>query len=424
MSIPIPLRSLLGLALALAAPVAAETHALRAARWLDVTTGDLHAPAVVVVEDGRIAALPEAPPEGVPVTDLGDVTLVPGLIDAHTHLTFDLDPGFVTRDVTDTAADLALRGARNAARTLRAGFTTVRDVGSLGFADVSLAHAIEQGWVEGPRMFPVGHSIGATGGHCDSTGYAPGILERGPEEGIADGVAEAVAAVRAQLKHGARAIKICATAGVLSHEASVGAQQLSHSELAAIVEEAHRHGVRVAAHAHGTEGIRAAVEAGVDSIEHGSMIDLDTVRLMRERGTWLVPTTYLGDAIDLDLLPPPLRAKAEAIVPVAREHLAAAIAAGVPIALGTDAAVFPHGDTAKELAVLVRLGMTPLEAIRAATSNAADLLGAADRGRLAVGQLADLVAVTGDPRQDVTTLERPLWVVLGGTVLAGKGNEE
>lgn len=399
----------------------AETRAIRAARWLDVASGELHAPAIVVVDGEKIVAIPAAVPPGVPVTDLGDVTLVPGLIDAHTHLTYDIDPGFVLREVTDTPADLALRGARNAGRTLRAGFTTVRDVGSGGFADVSLGKAIDQGFVAGPRIVPAGHAIGATGGHCDTTGFAPGIAERGPAEGIADGVAEVVAAVRSQLKHGAQVIKICATAGVLSHEPSLGAQQLSDAEMAAIVEEAHRHGVKVAAHAHGTEGIRAAVEAGVDSIEHGSLVDVDTVRLMREKGTYLVPTTYLVDAIDLDALPPPIRAKAERLRAVAREHLKAAIAAGVPLAYGTDAAVYPHGDNGKELAVLVRLGMTPLDAIRSATLRAADLLDTRDRGVIEVGRLADLVAVRGNPLEDVTTLERPLWVVKGGEVLEGKG---
>ncbi|MCB9378311.1 MAG: amidohydrolase family protein [Holophagales bacterium] len=400
---------------------AAEQRAFRAARWLDVASGELRASAVVVVEEGKIVALPTSPPAGVPVTDLGDVTLVPGLIDSHTHLTYDIEGNFVLREVTDTPADLALRGARNASRTLRAGFTTVRDVGSGGFADVSLMKAIDQGWVEGPRIVPAGHAIGITGGHCDTTGFAPGIAERGPEEGVGDGVAEVVAAVRSQLKHGAKVIKICATAGVLSHEPSLGAQQLSDDEMAAIVEEAHRHGVKVAAHAHGTEGIRAAVEAGVDSIEHGSLVDLDTVRLMREKGTYLVPTTYLLDAIDLDALPPTIRAKAERLMAVAREHLKAAIAAGVPLAFGTDAAVYPHGDNAKELAVLVRLGMTPIDAIRSATLRAADLLDTPDRGAIEVGKLADLVAVAGDPLADVTTLERPLWVVKGGEVIEGKG---
>jgi len=396
MSIARGIRAAAVLAVVLPSLAVGETRAIRAGRWLDVASGEMHAPAIVVVEGERIVALPAAPPAGVPVTDLGDVTLVPGLIDAHTHLTYDIDPGFVLRQVTDTPADLALRGARNAERTLRAGFTTVRDVGSGGFADVSLMKAVDQGWVEGPRIVPSGHAIGITGGHCDTTGFAPGIAELGPEEGIADGVAEVVAAVRSQLKHGAKMIKICATAGVLSHEPSLGAQQLSDAEMAAIVEEAHRHGVKVAAHAHGTEGIRAAVEAGVDSIEHGSLVDVETVRLMRERGTYLVPTTYLAEAIDLDVLPPPIRAKAEQLIGVAREHLEAAIAAGVPLVYGTDA-------------------------IRSATLRAADLLDTPDRGAIEVGKLADLVAVAGNPLEDVTTLERPLWVVKGGEVLEGKG---
>lgn len=398
-------------------PEPAAPVAVRAQRWLDLDAGRVSGPVVVVVEGRRIASVGEDVPAGAEVIDLGDVTLLPGLIDCHTHLTGTLEGDFVHRAVHETAADAALRGAAHARRTLRAGFTTVRDVGSAGFADVALMRAVERGDVEGPWIVPAGHSISITGGHGDETGFAPGVLERGPEGGIADGPDECRKAVRAQIKHGARVIKCVATAGVLSFEEEVGAQQLADDELRAIVEEAHRHELRVAAHAHGTEGIRAAVLAGVDSIEHGSLLDEETIALMIERGTYLVPTTYLAEAIDLEALPPLLRRKAEWVLPRARESLRAAIAAGVPIAYGTDAAVIPHGDNARELAVLVHLGLSPLEALRTATVNAADLLGLEDRGRIAAGLQADLIAVPGDPLEDVTALERVLWVMHGGRVV-------
>ncbi len=398
-----------------AAPIA-----LRAARMLDIESGRIVEDALVLVVGERISAVSTDGrfelPGGTRVVDLGDRTLLPGLIDCHTHLTGDLDGDWEHRNVEETAADAALRGAKNARRTLLAGFTTVRDLGSGGFADVALMHAIERGFVEGPRMFPAGHSIGMTGGHADTTGYAPGIVESDWMVGVADGVDEVVKAVRYQVKHGAKVIKVCATAGVLSHEETVGAQQYSAAELGAIVAEAARHGLRVAAHAHGAEGIAAAVRAGVASIEHGSMLDDQAIALMLERGTYLVPTTYLAEAIDLDLLPPAIRAKAEHVLPLARASIRRAIAAGVKLAFGTDAGVYPHGNNAREFAVLVERGMTPLAAIRAGTQGAADLLGVADRGRLAPSTLADLIAVPGNPLDDVSVLERVEFVMKGGRI--------
>lgn len=397
---------------------AAQTLVVRAARMFDPEAGTVTGPVTVVVEGDQIREVnPAAAPQGAEVVDLGDVTLLPGLIDMHTHLTSDIEGEWVTRDVRQTAADAALRGARNARRTLLAGFTTVRDLGSTGFADVSLMKAIDQGLVDGPRIFPAGHSLGITGGHCDVTGYAPGVREVGFEAGVADGVDEVVKAVRYQIKHGAKVIKICATAGVLSFEGPVGAQQFSEDEMRAIVEEAARHGMRVAAHAHGTEGIMAAVRAGVASIDHGSILTDEAIELMKERGTYLVPTTYLADAIDPSEFPLPIRAKAEEIVPLAKESLRRAIAAGVPIAFGTDAAVIPHGENAKEFAAMVDRGMTPVEALRTATIHAADLLGVDDRGRIAAGLLADMIAVRGDPLQDIRTMEDVDFVMKGGKIV-------
>ncbi len=390
---------------------------VRAARYLDVEVGRYVTPAVVVVRDGRIEAInPATVPADLPVTDLGDRTLLPGLIDCHVHLTSDLDADFYAAAKT-TIADDALRGARNARLTLDAGFTTVRNVGARGFADIALMHAIDQGLVPGPRIIPAGNSLGITGGHADETGFAPGVLEQGIENGIADGPDECVKAVRYQIKHGAQWIKICATAGVLSFEGPVGNQQFSAEEITAIVTEARRHGIDVAAHAHGEDGIVQAVRAGVASIEHGSMMTDAIAAEMLAHGTFLVPTSYLAEAIDLGKLPPPIQKKARFLLPLARRNLKLAIERGVKIAFGTDAAVIPHGINAREFAVYCQLGMSPIDAIRTATTRACELLKKSDRGQLAVGRLADLIAVDGDPLQDVTVLERVAAVIKGGVVV-------
>jgi imidazolonepropionase-like amidohydrolase len=397
----------------------AQPIVLRAARMLDVTGGRMLTNAVVVVQGDKIAAVnPATLPSGHRTIDLGDVTLLPGFIDMHTHLGSEISASSFTDAVRLIDPDYAFNAVGNALKTVRAGFTTVRDYG--GDVTVALGKAVARGTITGPRVVPSRNALGVTGGHCDVTGFAPGVLELTPKDGVADGPWEVVQAVRYQIKHGAEVIKTCATAGVLSLEGPVGAQQYSYEELKAMVDEAARHGVKVAAHAHGADGIKAAVRAGVASIEHGSTLDEEAIALMKEHGTYLVPTTYLVDRINLAVLPPLVRAKAETILPIARESLKRAIAAGVKIAFGTDAGVFPHGENAKEFAVYVKQGMSPLEALRSATLHAADLLGKKDRGVIEAARLADLVAVPGDPVRDITATERVSWVMLGGKVVMEK----
>jgi len=391
---------------------------IRAARMLDVEKGTMVSPAVVVVAGDRITAVnPAAAPAGARTLDLGDVTLMPGFIDLHTHLTFAIEPGWQYEPVTWTGPDYALRGARNAPITLRAGFTTVRDVGSKDFADVALMRAVDRGEIVGPRIIPAAHAIGATGGHCDDTGFAPGILEEGPKEGVANGVDEMVEAVRYQVKHGAKVIKICATAGVLSFEGPVGAQQLSDAEMKAVVDEASMHGLRVAAHAHGTDGIIAASRAGVTSVEHVSMLSDAAIAELKRNGTWAVFTLYLSQTIDTASLPPALRIKARIATTAANESFQRAVKAGVKIGFGTDAAVVPHGQNAHEFATRVQLGQPPIEALRGATLYAAQVLGVDDRGIIQAGRLADLVAMPGNPLADITVTEKVSWVMKGGTVV-------
>jgi imidazolonepropionase-like amidohydrolase len=389
---------------------------VRAARMLDMTSGQMLRDVSVVVMGDRITAVnPSTMPAGARVLDLGDVTLLPGFIDLHTHLSGEIGATSFIEPVLETSVDAAYKAARHARTTVMAGFTTVRDFG--GEVTVALGKAVDRNDVVGPRVIPSRNALGITGGHCDVTGFAPGVLEQDTKGGVADGPWEVVEAVRYQIKHGAQVIKTCATAGVLSMEGPVGAQQYTYEELKAMVDEAARHGVKVAAHAHGTEGIKAAVRAGVASIEHGSMLDDEAIALMKEHGTYLVPTAYLRDRINLAVLPPLVRRKAETVLPLAAESNRKAIAAGVKIAFGTDAAVFPHGENAKEFAVYVKLGMTPLAALRSATTVAAEVLGKDDRGSIAPGKLADLIAVPGDPLQDITATERVQWVMQGGKVL-------
>ena len=376
---------------------------------------------IIAIEDrGTITA-----PSGAQVIDVGGRSVLPGLIDAHTHLLSEPAgsyPEMVTRNLHEGEADRALRGAANAWATLRAGFTTVRNVGG-SLADRSLRDAIDRGSLPGPRMLVANYSIGITGGHCDHTNSVhPEKLGHDPDyrKGIADGPDALRRAVRYQVKQGADVIKVCATGGVLSQGDGVGAPQLTPAELRAIVDEANRAERKVAAHAHGNQGIRDAVAAGVHSIEHGSILDRATVAQMRRRGVFLVPTTYVGryveKAADAGRLSADSARKAKAIAPRMRESFRLAYRGGVKIANGSDAGVFPHGDNARELIEMVALGMSPEDAILAATSRAAELIGLADVGQLALGFRGDLIVVDGDPLSEISTLSSPKLVVKGGRV--------
>jgi len=401
-------------------PAALADSVIRAQRMLDVASGEIIEPAVVVVRDGRIESVnPKTIPGDIEIIDLGDRTLLPGFMDMHSHVTLDFFTGdhWTTAAVMETPADWALHGAEFGRDMLMAGFTTVRDAGAWpGFPDVALMRAIDKGGVPGPRIFPAGHYLSITGGHCDVTGFAPGIMELGPKQGIANGRAEILEAVRYQAKHGVKVIKVCATAGVFSKGDSPGAQQYSDEELRVIVEEANRHGLKVMAHAHGSEGILAAVKAGVASIEHGSMLTPEIVGEMKARGTFYVPTIHLNDVPLPPETPQWTVEKSEFLAPYVERSFELALESGINIALGSDAGVMPHRDARLEFNAMVRRGMTPLHALRTATIDAADLLGVDDRGRIGPGLLADLVAVDGNPLEDIRTVENVRFVMKGGEV--------
>ena len=421
-------RALLGLlVLGAGAPAPAETLAIRAGRMLDGTGAAPVRDAVILVEDGRIRAIGTdvSVPRDVEEIDLSNRTVLPGFLDAHVHLTGRyIGEGENWQDaaVRDLPQEDAIRGVRNAWLTLRAGFTTVRNVGARDFSDVALRDMIREGVVPGPRLLVAGHGLGITGGHCDTNGYRPGLFEPALLRGIADGPGHVRAAVRAQFKYGADLIKTCATGGVLSEGDAVGVQQYTDEELRAMVDEARLHQKDVAAHAHGTEGIKAAVRAGVRSIEHGSMLDDEAIALFLEHGTWLVPTLMAQEAVELQAQDGTLnglrREKALFIAPKARDSFRRAVSAGVRIALGTDAGVFPHGTNAREFSLMVENGMQPMDAIVAGTSGAAELLGLGDQvGALRTGLLADIIAVDGDPLADIRATERVVFVMQAGEVV-------
>jgi len=393
---------------------------------LDVDKGELIEPGDLLIEGDRIAAVaPTTVRSDAEVVDLGDLTLLPGLMDMEVNLLLG-GPNHESplNPVQDDPAVRTLRAVANARRTLRSGFTTVRNLGLFVqtgglLLDVALKKAIDFGWIDGPRVVPAGHAICPTGGHLDPTMFqalAPHIMPLTVEEGIANGISEVRKAVRYQIKHGAKVIKVCASGGVMSHTGPAGAQQYSDEELRAVADEAHRAGLKVAAHAHGDDGIRAAVQAGIDCIEHCSLASEETLRLMVERGTFLVATTYLADGMDVSRAAPELQAKAAEVFPRARATISRAIELGVRVACGTDAPAIPHGRNAKELVALVDRGMTPLQAIRAATTVAAELIDVDDRGRLEPGLYADVIAVPGDPLADIGLTEQVRFVMKGGQV--------
>jgi imidazolonepropionase-like amidohydrolase len=343
----------------------------------------------------------------------------------HTHLTIGTDAATPRplRMMTAGPVDLAVQATANARATLEAGFTSVRECGANDFIDAALRRAIDRGAVIGPRITPSGYQISPTGGHGDNVGFPPGVFEGGPKQGIGDGVDQLLLAVRYQMKHGAEVIKLVATSGVLGEERTPTAEQFSDEELRAIVEEAGRRGLRVAAHGHGTAGILAAIRAGVHSIEHGSQLTDEAIALMKERNVFLVPTLYVAqpEAGTREGKSALVREKGLAMSAAASKSFRAAHAAGVKIAYGTDAGVYPHGLNAREFAVLVAHGMAPIDAIRSATIHAAELLGVDDRGELAAGKFADVIAVRGNPLDDVRLLESVVFVMKGGAVVRGSG---
>jgi imidazolonepropionase-like amidohydrolase len=400
---------------------------LRAARWFDVEAGEIRDDAEVVVAGDRIVSVgATGVPADVQEIDLGDLTLLPGLMDMELNLLLGGPSGGNPRsDVQDDPAFRTLRATVNARKTLLAGFTTVRNLGLFVrtggvLLDVALSRAVDNGWVDGPRIVPAGHAIAPTGGHLDPTMFqrlGPGIMPLSVEEGIANGVSEVRKAVRYQLKYGARLIKVSASGGVMSHSGEAGAQQYSDDELAAIADEAHRAGVRVAAHCHGDRAAQACIRAGFDCLEHGFLVTDETLALMAERGTFLVSTTSLADQMDLSRAAPELKAKAEQVFPLARTVLPRAAQAGVRICCGTDAPAIPHGDNASELVAMVQRGLTPLQVLTAATAtNAALIERERDLGRLGPGYLADIVGVPGDPTADIAVTQDVRFVMKGGTV--------
>lgn len=401
---------------------------LRAARVIDGTGAAPIANGVVVVTGNRITAVGRSGsvpvPAGAQMIDLGDATLLPGFIDAHTHISGRVlgDPGNDLESVKDYDTYGAVLSVVHAQRTLMAGFTTIRNVGSDNWADLALRKAINEGKVRGPRLQGAAHSLGITGGHCDNNAFKPGLMDGDPKTGIADGTDDVRAAVRYQVKYGADLIKTCATGGVLSEGDAVGNVQYGLEELRAMVDEASKHDRKVAAHAHGTEGIKLATRAGVASIEHGSFLDVEGARLMVQHGTYLVPTLMAGEAVERAAKEGTLKGlraeKGLAAAAAMRNAIRIAKANNVKIALGTDAGVFPHGTNAREMRLLVEWGgFTPMEAIVAATSGAAKLLGWDDRlGTLVSGKLADVVAVPGDVTRDITASERVIFVMKDGEI--------
>jgi len=387
----------------------AEIHIVKAARMLDVTNGKMLNNVVVVVEDGIITSLnPQSFDQQAHVIDLGNTTLLPGLIDSHVHLTSSGED-FRPQILTENAAEAALRGVESARVTLMAGFTTVRDLAQLipskTLIAVALSAASDKDWIAAPRIITAGHALSITGGQIDPSMWvetSEGLMALDTDNGIADNAQELIKATRFQIKHGAKVIKIAVT-GVVSSSGQFGVQQYSEDEIRAVVNEATRNNLRVAAHAVGPAGINAAVKAGVASIEHGFMVNAENLRHMKKRGTYLVPTTRVASMVAHGS-------------DFTKTDLGAVVRAGVKVAMGSDASVTAHGSNAKEIETMVAFGLTPLQAIQAATINAAGLLGKDDRGRIAPGLLADIIAVEGNPLEGIEQLSKVVFVMKGGKV--------
>jgi imidazolonepropionase-like amidohydrolase len=406
----------------LAAEAQAETVAVSADRLVDVASGKLVERPLVVITDGRIVSVGkqgDAVPAGARQVDLPGVTLLPGLIDMHVHLTSSPIYGGYTGYQFSDAYWTAI-GTRHAKDTLEAGFTTVRNVGSAFYGDVGLREAIDNGFIPGPRIVTAAYSFGATGGHCDETFFPPSMDQKAPYN--ADSPDEARRSVRTLRKYGAQVIKICATGGVFSRGDAPGAQQMTLEEMKVVADEAHMAGMKVAAHAHGAPGIKAAILAGIDTIEHASLVDDEGIRLAVQHGTYFGFDIYNTDYTQAEgkkngVLEENLQ-KDRDIGEIQRQNFRKSLKAGVKQIYSTDAGVYPHGDNAKQFAVMVRYGATPLQAIQAATVNAAEALGQSkDVGRVAVGAYGDLVGVQGDPLSDVTVLQKPVFVMKGGEVV-------
>lgn len=406
-----------------ASSAAPEIVIIKAGRLVDPQAGTVRTDQAIVVEGDRIKAVGAARellaslPAGARVIDLGSATVLPGLIDCHTHITSQPEDYYADL-FRKSPIDYAVTAHVYARRTLEAGFTTVRDVGAGEFIDIALKRAIDSGHVAGPHIIPAGLALGSTGGHADLSGFSPN-LRFTDRDGVADGAEEIRKKVRENIKYGAEWIKIMATAGVLSEEESVGAPQYHPDEMRAAVEEAAMWGRKVAAHAHGTEGIKRAIRAGVASIEHASFIDDEGLALAKERGTWLVMDIYNDDYILAEFgrlgFPQKLIEKEKLVGRIQRENFQKAVRAGCRIAYGTDAGVYPHGWNGKQFRHMVQWGMTPMQAVQAATVNAAELLGWSDRvGQVAPGFFADLIALQEDPLADVTRLESVDFVMKGG----------
>jgi imidazolonepropionase-like amidohydrolase len=405
-----------------------ETIVLKAAHVFESTGPALKDGGIVVVRGDRIVSVGGTAPPGARVIDLGDATLLPGFIDAHTHLTLEFGKDyyhFVYNRLMRFPAEQALYGALYARRTLEAGFTTVRNVGAQDFVDIGLRNAINAGVTVGPRMLTAAHGIGSPGGHFDNYAYPPDRVKPwGPIEGICSGPEACREAVRYQMKWGADVIKIAPSGGVLSESDPVDVPQLTPEELAAIVSEAHKWNRKVAAHCHGDTAARLAIAAGVDSIEHGSFLTEDTLKLMKSKGVYLVPTrmaVYWTNK-NADMYPPNIAAKARAAAAAHGTMFKAALRIGVPIALGTDAGVYPHGMNGMEFGLMTELGMSPAAALLAGTRDAAKLLGVeAEVGTLAAGKAADVVAVPGNVLSDIHATEHPLFVMHQGSIVVQKG---